>query len=104
MKIIHNSRDSRYRSPFGAVTVGSEIAVAIEFEDCIPESVQLHVKKDWESGAKIIRMNECRNQWGFEYDAFRAEGAAGSEAVRYEAAITAPDEGGLLWYWFSAEF
>ena len=59
MKIIHNSRDSRYRSPFGAVTVGSEIAVAIEFEDCVPESVQLHVRKDWESEAKIIRMNEC---------------------------------------------
>ena len=104
MKIIHNSRDSRYRSPFGAVTVGSEIAVAIEFEDCIPESVQLHVRKDWESGAKIIRMNECRDQWGPGSDAFNAEDAAGLKAVRYEASFTAPDEGGLLWYWFSAEF
>ena len=104
MKIIHNSRDSRYRSPFGAVTVGSEIAVAIEFEDCVPESVQLHVRKDWESEAKIIRMNECRDQWGPGSDAFNAEDAAGLKAVRYEASFTAPDEGGLLWYWFSAEF
>ena len=104
MKIVHNSRDSRYPSPFGAVTVGSEIAVAIEFEDCIPESVQLNVRKDWESGAKIIRMNECRDQWGPGSDAFSAEEAAGPKAVRYEASFTAPDEGGLLWYWFSAEF
>ena len=88
MKIIHNSRDLKYRSPFGAVKVGTGIELAIEFEDCMPESVQLLVRKDEESRPQIINMHETMV----------------SGACRYEASFDAPENGGLLWYYFAAEF
>ena len=34
MKLYHNSRDSRIRSPFGAVKTGSTVALRIDAEDC----------------------------------------------------------------------
>ena len=88
MKIIHDSRDKKYRSPFGAVTVGSNISIAIEFEDCTPESVHLYVRNDEEASPSVTIMKEI---------------TAGN-IRRYEASVEAPEKGGLLWYWFAAEF
>ena len=59
MKVIHNSRNLKYRDPFGAVTAGSRITIAIEFEDCMPESVHLLLRRDEESEAEALTMREC---------------------------------------------
>ena len=100
MKIIHNSRDSRYRSPFGAVTVGTEVDIAIEFEDCMPESVQLLMRRDEEAAPAVLTMRECSAERKNTYEGTDS----GSIIRRYEASFTAPETGGLLWYYFSAEF
>ena len=41
MKLIHNSRELKYRSPFGAVTTGSRVRISIDAVDFTPEDVTL---------------------------------------------------------------
>ena len=100
MKIIHDSRDSRYRSPFGAVTVGTEVNIAIEFEDCMPESVQLLMRRDEEAAPAALTMHQC----SAERKTSSAEAESGRLIRSYETSFTVPEDGCLLWYYFAAEF
>ena len=44
MKLIHNSRKSMFRKPFGAVTVGTTVRLALKVEDADPERTQVTLR------------------------------------------------------------
>ena len=87
MRIFHDSRNKKYRDPFGAVETGSSIAVSIEVSEPSPESVQLMLWHDDDANPQYIDMKETACEGG----------------LLYTAEITAPDEGCLLWYAFEVE-
>ena len=90
MKIIHNSRDKKYRSPYGAVTAGTTVTVSIDTEGFTPENVSLLV---WRGEAVLPDV----------LDMHASDAACELGAVRYTADIDTPDEGCLLWYSFALE-
>ena len=92
-KIYHDSLNSEYRRPFGAVKTGESITLTVEFTDCMPESVHLVLKNDAESRVSRILMREVSGGRGSRHS-----------ISRYEAAFNAPAEGCILWYYFAAEF
>ncbi len=92
MRIKHDSRDERYRAPYGAVSPGTDITLAIDFEDCTPESVSLIFFDERSDRRGQISMNET------------LQDDAGRQVRRYEAVINSGSATGLLWYWFAAEF
>ena len=79
MRILHNSRQSEYRSPFGAVPDSSEVYLAVKV-DTNPDQVFLRL---WDGAERLVPMTE--------------EG----DNV-YSVRITMPSEPGLLWYFFIA--
>lgn len=93
MKIKHDSRDKKYRVPFGAAETGSEITLSITVSGCAPESVRLVLWKGEDAKPHRIDMKES----------LADSDAADAAELRYTADITAPDEGGLLWYAFEIE-
>ena len=90
LKLIHNSRELKYRSPFGAVTTGSSVRISIDAVDFTPEDVTLLLWRGENRTPEYIRMHQT---------ACIEETRGGT----YSAEITAPDERGLLWYTFGIE-
>ncbi len=84
MKIIHDSRNTEYREPFGAAQTGTKVSLAIKIIDPVPESVRLMLWHGDEPAVHYIEMSE-------EWDG------------RYTAEFTLPDEGCLIWYAFEIE-
>lgn len=81
----HNSRNLEHRNPFGAVTVGTQIRLSADVADCIPEEVTLNLWHGEDAEPERIKMTKCDN------------------CDRYTTEITAPSEGGLLWYTFTVQ-
>ena len=90
MKIIHNSRELKYRSPFGAVRTGEKVRISIDAVDFTPEDVTMLLWHGENRTPEYIQMHQT---------ACIEETRGGT----YSAEITAPDEGGLLWYTFGIE-
>lgn len=90
LRLIHNSRELKYRGPFGAVTTGSSVRISIDAVDFTPEDVTLLLWRGENRTPEYIRMHQT---------ACIEETRGGT----YSAEITAPDEGGLLWYTFGIE-
>lgn len=89
MKILHNSRDEKYRMPFGAAETGTAVTLSITVSDLMPERVSLMLWKGENPEPEYIDMKES---------------TAGEDwTMRYTADIVTPDEGGLLWYAFKIE-
>lgn len=85
MRIEHNSRSEFYRTPFGAVTNGSEVQLRLAVSDAgIPTSVRLIFRPD---GG-----NETFSDMAYETS------INGSSV--YSAKITMPNEPCIVWYWF----
>ena len=78
MHLYHDSRKTRFRSPFGAAPVGAEITLAIEAE--LPHNTAVFVRL-WQSGEILLPMEEA---------------APGLLRCRFSC----PEEPGLLWYYF----
>ena len=111
MKIRHDSRDIAYRKPFGAVSIGSEIYIAIDIADNGTE-------KTAKGDGSLARAQEDRPPALFEprvrlmvwegealspryYDMTEDPRVGrGSDLLRYSATFRAPDKGVLLWYAF----
>ena len=87
MNVYHNSHDLRDRNPFGAVPTGTRIELGLDVTDP-PAGASCFVRV-WEKdqGAALVPMT-CVS-WG--------------RTARFTAAITAPEEGCLLWYSFVIE-
>ena len=93
MTIIHNSRNVKYRMPFGAVETGTEVTLSIRMSDIQPERVSLMLWKGESPEPRYIDMKESSTG---------DSEAAGGEMI-YTADIAAPGEGCLLWYAFEIE-
>ena len=82
MEIYHDSRSIKYRDPFGAAPVGSDIMLSLVVRDTIPENVSVVLRRDDSSVPQFIGMREV----------------AGANGMRkYAATIKAPETGCLLW-------
>lgn len=84
--IIHDSHDSFFRSPFGAVPCHEKITLRLQVHFSHPlEEVIVNIHKDKSAGeSENIEMHlESRN-----------------EADVYKVIIPAPDEAQLVWYYF----
>lgn len=80
----HNSQDTFYRSPFGAVPAGQEVALKIKVtSDRTVNNVILRLYRNNSEEKVIMREMECR----------------GGEHI-YSANITVPENEGLVWYYF----
>ena len=86
MYIIHDSRNIRYREPFGAVTTGTEVRISAEMGEADVERARLMV---WHGKALSPHYYEMK------------EGEPGSGL--YSTSFKAPDEGVLLWYAFEVK-
>lgn len=84
IEIFHDSHNSFFRSPFGAVPCAAKVTLRAElYAQEAPDSVILRL---WKSGRE-------------ERVAMELEDRAGEKCV-YRAQITTPDIPGLLWYYF----
>ena len=82
MRVYHNSREADYRSPFGAVTVGSAVSLAVDVWDAWGVSCVCRLWVDGKEETKILMDRESRE-----------------DRVRFTCRIEtdAPD---LIWYSF----
>ena len=91
MRLLHDSRDEAYRSPFGAVAMGAQVQLAIDVWDALGACVQL---RTWFDGV---------GERLYDMSAQDVEGAEGDEPegapTRYCVQLT-PDEPGIVWYQF----
>ena len=89
--IIHDSRNTTYRYPFGAVEAGSVVTLRCEVEGDGTELVTLRL---WQEGAGetlvAMQQEKCKQKTGEKKE----------EKLRYVCQITVPETGCLLWYYF----
>jgi len=83
--IFHNSREGKYRTPFGAVPCGSTVALGLT----VQASGQVN------SAEVIIRTED-----GIEQRAALNATEGHGEGLDYSVNIKVPEEPGLLWYYF----
>lgn len=87
MQIYHNSQDLKYRSPFGAVLLGSEISLRLSVKDfCGSVSAKIRLWTDKE-GEKWIEMENCDSDDG----------------LIFTGSFQVPNEPCLVWYSFFIE-
>lgn len=86
--IFHNSHEIKYRKPFGAVPCLDEITIRLEESaELLPHNVLLRI---WFNGQeKIIKMKKEKDDMGKRL---------------YKAQFKAPENPGLLWYYFIINF
>ena len=85
MKIEHNSRNTFYRTPFGAVTEGTSVTLSLAVSECgIPWLVQLMIKED-------------NGEWQYIDMAYTFD-VNGSNI--YTATAKMPSTPALMWYAF----
>lgn len=85
--MIHDSFQSFYRNPFGAVACGEELIIRIKVAENHPiQNVKFHLHKD-ANEQETFFMNEIRTE----------------ECSYYEVTFQAPNQQQLLWYYFEFE-
>lgn len=85
MILYHDSRDSAYRTPYGAVTAGSTVIVRLKVKEGVPESVFVRTWVDG-IGENLIPMR-----------------AVTDDGLTYEAEIETKNPC-ILWYYFKVCF
>ena len=89
LQVYHNSHDSFFRKPFGAVPCGTTIRLRVEIRSEIP--VTLCQLRLWEKGAveRLLAM-----------DLLQSEKEEGSHRQVFTVDYRVPKEPGLVWYYF----
>ena len=82
MHIYHNSQDSRYRKPFGAVPCKAEVTLRLDVKDECPSSVWL---RTWCGDREELHAMTLSDS---------------SDAFVYTIKINMPDTPCLFWYYF----
>lgn len=90
MKAYYNSREEFYKSPFGAVKVGTEVTFRIKVWDAI-KGLKVFILM-WQDDTKLPLLEMERD---VEND--------GEDYIVYKTKIKAPNEGSIIWYHFSLE-
>lgn len=87
VSLMHDSHESLYRSPFGAVCCHEKIKLVLKISSWqVPQKVQVNLTND----------RQC--SWIVEMLLDRQE----EEYFFYKAEITAPEDPGIIWYYFTA--
>lgn len=94
MQLFHDSHNSIYRFPFGAVPTDSVITLRLKV---IPddETVKSICVRVWVDDEEIL--------YDMKADDANAKKAAADGSVLYTAKINAPSQGTLMWYYFIIE-
>lgn len=121
MIINHDSRNLKYRFPFGAVETGTEITLAVDITDADVVEGILEYRRDEESDYHQIQMTEVtaaddafaidqnpegqdRGREAEELDetsaSHRLTASEASVSHRLAASVKAPEDSCLLWYRF----
>ena len=101
MKIIHDSRNTRYRSPFGAAETGTEIRLAIDIADADVVEAVFQYRLDEEPVYQPVHMAEEPGVGGYAgYSQDPDDAGQVNMTHRLSAVIKAPEESCLLWYRF----
>ena len=79
MELYHNSRKQEYRSPYGAVAVGTTVTISLD----APEAERVYLRL-WTGSETLIPMTK-------------------GEAGRFTAKWIVPETPGLLWYYFRVD-
>lgn len=79
MHLYHDSRSLTYRSPFGAVPVGTDVTITLDVDNFPAGRVYLRL---WTKKELLIPMEPV-------------------SPTRYSVTVTAPKTPGLLWYYFA---
>jgi 4-alpha-glucanotransferase len=77
MYLYHDSRQAAYRTPFGAVSTGTQVTLCLDAQ--VPEESQVFLRL-WQTGETLLPMT--------------------GEQGRFSVTFSAPEEPGLLWYYF----
>ena len=80
MFFCHNSREARYRSPFGAAAVGTAVTLSVTVREEAPQAVLLRLWTDHET--------------------FYPMSAAPETPDLYTVTVSLPETPGLVWYYF----
>lgn len=84
-KILHHSHCENFRSPFGAVPAGSQVALSIDMDQqYLVSSVVLRLWQD-AKGETLLKMEQKD---------------ADQDRIKYTAVVTMPEHGCLIWYYF----
>ena len=118
MKIIHDSRNLQYRSPFGAAETGTEVRLAVDIHDADVIEAILQYKRDEDPAYDPVHMTETpvdgadQNVDGTDQitagtdrivdGADQNTAGADSDRIlhRLSAVIKTPEDSCLLWYRF----
>ncbi|MBQ8151650.1 MAG: glycoside hydrolase family 13 protein, partial [Firmicutes bacterium] len=103
MRIYHDSHKSEYREPFGAVTGGERVKLSLIVtydENDSPEETGNFVDPGIATGAVNLRL--WRDETGERMVPMEQVSCEHGKAL-YSATIEAPEESGLLWYYFTWE-
>lgn len=95
MKVFHNSRDARYRSPYGAVAAGTEVTLAVDVSEGEAASVVLRTWIDGE-GEGLVAMQPAASVESRDNNGNSIEDTS---MVRYEVGYT-PQDARTVWYQF----
>ena len=101
MKIIHDSRDINYRSPFGAVEVGSKVELSVDVIGAEVREAVLQIRRDEEAGFTQVQMTETSDDQSPDGADQKPDGTEQSSAVyRFKATVKVPEDSCLMWYRF----
>ena len=101
MKILHDSRDINYRSPFGAVEVGSEVELSVDVIGAEVREAVLQIRRDEEAGFTQVQMTETSVDQSSDGADQKPDGTEQSSAVhRFKAVVKVPEDSCLMWYRF----
>lgn len=84
MQIYHNSQDEKYRIPFGAVTLGTEVSLRVFVSDFVGKV-----------GAKIRLWTDSNGEQWVEMNPSETP-----EGLLFSGSFKVPETPGLLWYSF----
>ena len=97
--ITHDSRNTAFRYPFGAVEAGSVVILRCDVEGDGTEKVTLRI---WQDGAGETLYAMKADPSAETGDTLPAS-VAGKKRRSYQCNITVPEKGCLLWYYFKIE-
>lgn len=99
MQLIHQSRSTEFRRPFGAVPAGAEVSFSLRL---LPEETQLTgVFLAYAYGLYSFQSSRCRLT--ADAPAAADQSISGPDWQTYRGALHMPQEPNLFFYWFEIE-